>query len=267
MYLLFFLYTANCIAFTDDDTSKVKGGYRKSTLYTYGNKLGEINQKSKNLEKVIKYNSKGYITEVISYEENKIVRKEEYKRKDNKITEIFLYIYPENEIASITKFKYDQNGNLIDERVYNYKSGTNLYGFSYEYNSNGQLIETKFSLGNIRQFKYNVRGLLYLSIDIGNDVVDNSSVELKDSTIYIYNDIGQLIKNEFKYDNKPPYYEMYKKMYKYDLNGNCIEEKYFHFDNSFSRYTNKYDKYGNIIEIIKYENHEISSKNEYIYSK
>ncbi len=122
-------------------------------------------------------------------------------------------------------YKYDNNGNKIEENCYN-SDGSLCWKYTYKYDNNGNTIEKN---------SYKSDGSLYRKYT------------------YKYDNNGNKIEeNGYKSDGSLDY----KYTYKYDNNGNTIEGNRYNSDGSLDykyTYKYKYDKYGNWIQKIYFE--------------
>jgi hypothetical protein len=135
------------------------------------------------------------------------------------------------------KYKYDNNGNLIEKIGTNQTSDTFQYQFTYKYDNNGRKIE----------------GSLYLAKGI-------NAYNYK----YKYDKKNNLVE-ELRYDTKGILSG--KECYKYDENSNKIEsDKYGSDTILINKCTAKYDSVGNKIEYYDYSpNDSTSHKDNYKY--
>ena len=221
----------------ENDLSKenIIGNPKEIKEYHYSAKelFGEAQKEKLLHENILRFNSEGNITEFIRN------NSQSYKTYYNEITKQKekTHIYDGEELVGLKKYKYDENGNQIEESSY---SDGELVGFKkYKYDENGnQIEESSYSNGklvDLKKYKYDENG----------NQIEKSS----------YSD-GELDRRSFKY--------------KYDKNGIQIE-KGSYFEGKLERfYKYKYDENGNKIETNKfYSDGELgySKKNKYSYFK
>ncbi len=134
--------------------------------------------------------------------------------RGNKIREI-LYSPTDGTVTETKNFRFDKNGNLIEETV---KKETSTIKTVHRYNSKNNRIET----------------VLYQT---------DGSVDRKISNVYDEN--GLLLESVGKLDDGRMFM---RDSYLYDARGNVIE-----FKNNLKKITAKYDGRGNVLSILKYQ--------------
>lgn len=163
-----------------------------------------------------------------TYDENGLLRKENYYQKNYSINET-AYLYDENGVL-IKKNHYYKDGDLYSETDYTYdKSGKLIKEVETGYYSNVDQIRTTL-------YSYDSNGRL-----ISKEINEGSDIH---PTYFTYDEKGNLIKKEEKF----PYGGIYE--YKYDENGNKVIEEAIEaagFTKSHIKYF--YDSKGNPIKI------------------
>ena len=206
----------------ENDLSKenIIGNPKEIKEYHYSAKelFGEAQKEKLLHENILRFNSEGNITEFIRN------NSQSYKTYYNEITKQKekTHIYDGEELVGLEKYKYDENGNQIEESSY---SNGKLVGLEkYKYDENGNQIEkSSYSDGELdrRSFKYKYD-------ENGNQIEKGSYFEGKLERFY---------------------------KYKYDENGNKIETNKFYSDGElgYSK-KNKYSylKNKNWIKYIEY---------------
>ena len=206
----------------ENDLSKenIIGNPKEIKEYRYSAKelFGEAQKEKLLHENIVRFNSEGNITEFIRN------NSQSYKTYYNEITKQKekTHIYDGEELVGLEKYKYDENGNQIEESSY---SNGKLVGLEkYKYDENGNQIEkSSYSDGELdrRSFKYKYD-------ENGNQIEKGSYFEGKLERFY---------------------------KYKYDENGNKIETNKFYSDGElgYSK-KNKYSylKNKNWIKYIEY---------------
>jgi hypothetical protein len=231
-------------AINDWEKWGLKGKVESITRSTYKavDRFGNIEKEGKYFPTIRrKYDESGYIIEVI--------------------VEEFDNVTP----ATESKFKYDENRNVIESNVYN--SDGSLDGMTaYKYDDSGNEIESS---------TYNSGGYLESKT---NSKYDDSGNEIESST---YNSGGRLqFKNTYKYDGRGNNIETndyqadgsleYKDTRKFDENGNVIESNVYNSDGSLdgkSTFSYDFDNKGNWIKKIQFRNEiaEYIIEREYEY--
>jgi hypothetical protein len=253
----------------------INGFYKKCIVYNYKFKFGEIDLKTKIKKIINNYNDDGLLIESINYNEKSTKSdKAIYKYKFDNTISIYECTFYDNKgvlfTKEITEFKYDENGNLIENcDAYN-SSGKRKYIRKYDKNNN--IIESSFYWedgGTIYNDKYDY----YKNENkkIINSYANGINFERE---ICKLNDSGKIIEQiNYKLDTQNKMIQECQIMCKYDINGQIIEQVEYKFDsqgisNQNSHITYKYDQFGNVIEEIYYDYmNEPIDKTEYIYSK
>ncbi len=137
-----------------------------------------------------------------------------YDDRGNKIREI-LFSPTDGAVTETKNYRYDKNGNLIEESV---KKETSTIKTVHRYNSRNHRIET----------------VLYKA---------DGSVDRKITNVYDEN--GLLLESVGKLDDGRMFM---RDSYLYDARGNVIE-----FKNNLKKITAKYDGRGNVLSIIKFQ--------------
>jgi|GEM_PF-4435340 len=174
-------------------------------------------------------------------------------------------------IYSVYKWKYDVKGNMIEESRFDADGSLILKG-EYKYDEQNN---------NVEKIYYNAEGRLVCISrydDIGNRIEsvhydDEYVEESRGIAIYRwkYDEQGNLIEESY-YGPDGQLKEFYlgyaKKCYEYDEQGNRIETRYYGADDKlFNRgrpyvIETKYDEYGNKIEYMKYDADDNLVENE-----
>ena len=207
---------------------KVKGGFKECIVYHYYIKDGKIDSSSKQKTEINKYDDNGNLIEFTYYlpENGSFWSKSIFKYDCNENILEQIGYYSNDSIKYIHRYKYDVNGNLIEEYEHDFEFDLMNHKRIYNYNSKGNISE-------IKDLEY-----------------DNQFLKL-DHRIFNYNDDGYLIEmKDFDCDDS------LKKLhvFNYDKKGNKINYSWFSIE-SLNGYdeTYKYDEKNNIIEEIHYE--------------
>ncbi|MFA6456720.1 MAG: hypothetical protein WCW40_07860 [Bacteroidota bacterium] len=137
-----------------------------------------------------------------------------YDSKGNK-TRITEYNASDGKIRTIVSFRYDKNGNLVEELL---KKDENSFKTVHRYNSRNSKIET---------VSYRADG----------------TVEKK--ITYVYDETGLLLETFGKLDDGRLFM---RDSYLYDGTGNVIE-----FKNNLRKFTMEYDRNGNLTSVLKFQ--------------
>ena len=202
----------------ENDLSKenIIGNPKEIKEYRYSAKelFGEAQKEKLLHENIVRFNSEGNITEFIRN------NSQSYKTYYNEITKQKekTHIYDGEELVGLKKYKYDENGNQIEESSY---SNGKLVGLEkYKYDENGNQIEkSSYSDGELdsRSFKYKYD-------ENGNQIEKGSYFEGKLERFYKYkyDENGNKIEtNKFYSDGELGYSK--KKKYSYLKNKNWIK--------------------------------------------
>ena len=206
----------------ENDLSKenIIGNPKEIKEYRYSAKelFGEAQKEKLLHENIVRFNSEGNITEFIRN------NSQSYKTYYNEITKQKekTHIYDGEELVGLEKYKYDENGNQIEESSYSNGKLVDLKKYKYDENGN-QIEKSSYSDGELdrRSFKYKY---------------DKNGIQIEKGSYF-----------EGKLER------FYK--YKYDENGNKIETNKFYSDgelgyskkNKYSYFKNK-----NWIKYIEY---------------
>ncbi len=148
---------------------------------------------------------------------------------------------PEKKGIEISSVRYNSNGNKIEETIYNKNDGTVFSKTAYRYDLDGNLIEEATTKGDAKTktiYRYDSAGNEKEMVSYKQDgTVDRKGIYVYDGDNNLVESLGYLSDGRL----------FSKELYAYDSNGNVIEQK-----NSISRYTYAYDGDGNMIEMIKY---------------
>ncbi len=242
---------------------KIKGGFKECKQYKYNYKFGEINNSSKKLWELDKFDEKGNTIIMDSYrysdslDENII-----YKyNKDGKIIEISSY----NEHGALNEKylqEYNEKGDVILIQQSTSGGISPMYSYEYKYNETGNVIEFseyRWKLSKRITYKYDALG--YKTEKKFEEGTDKGKKEY-----YTYNDERNRIE-EIHYNNDGIIES--KISFKYDTSNNLIETTFYNTDGKMvSKIFCKFDEYGNCLEIISYNNlNEPETKWEFILSK
>ena len=148
---------------------------------------------------------------------------------------------PEKKGVEILSFRYNSAGNKTEETIYNQNDGTIFSKTDYRYDQDGNLIEEAITKGDAKTktvYRYDSTGNKKEMVSYKQD----GTVDRKG--IYVYDDDNNLVES-LGYLSDGRLFS--KEFYAYDSTGNAIEQK-----NSVSRFTYAYDGDGNMIEMIKY---------------
>jgi hypothetical protein len=148
---------------------------------------------------------------------------------------------PEKKGIEISSVRYNSNGNKIEETTYNQNDGTIFSKINYRYDQDGNLIEEVTTKGDAKTktiYRYDSTGNKKEMVSYKQDgTVDRKGIYLYDGNNNIIESLGYLSDGRL----------FSKELYAYDSSGNVSEQK-----NSVSRFTYAYDDDGNMIEMIKY---------------
>lgn len=247
----------------------------KEAHYGADEKFGEVIKKEKHKQVDFYFNedgfflenmSKSYLTEISSFDNT---TRETFKyNKEGKIIRKSFFSDFFSESETLTSYKYDDRGNLIEEKA-NKVTGELLSRDTYTYDDRNNKIEEKIMNSKEkvlwkRVFKYDSKGNNIEKTEY------NSDGELDSKNIYKYDDRNNLIeeseynsdgnlenKNVFKFDIKGNLIEEFtydsegmqenKAILKYDEKNNNVEEKKYYSDNSLKMLGDyKYDKSGGL---------------------
>jgi len=203
------------------------------------------------------FNEKGYIIEENQYKNGSLSWKTKCKYEKNNIIEKNGY-NSDGQISSKTELEYDQKGNIIKKTKYPvikifWKGKRIKYETTFKYNKNGNKIEeNRFNsdntLGTKVKFKYNEKGDV---IEV-NEYNSDGSLRVKKRFTYT---ISGNIEEEIAY--KPDGDLFWKNVYKYNKNNDYSE--YLIFNNkdildSKITYEYQYDNHNNWIKKIEFSN-------------
>lgn len=153
---------------------------------------------------------------------------------------------PTGEKFLLSLEEYDENGNLILEETFNSEGASEKW--IYNYNSNSNCIEKiknpASSLSEKFNYEYDgekkikevwTRKIGTNIIPIEKDFLYNEDILIETNAIstqidyfdkwkFQYDHLGQMVKKTGLFKNGRPHHEHF---YKYDENGNCIQEEYY----------------------------------------
>jgi YD repeat-containing protein len=216
----------------------------------------------------IQLNSFPHSNNLTLFNESGKITEEIYFNLDDSLRFKYVLTYDENERLirnesfhddyserTRTNYKYDEQGKLIEEvhyaRILKKTTGLILnHKKTFSYDENGNLIEENFSNGNPyfdqkKTYKFDDNANLTNQLDLDADG------QLKDKSMYKYDEHGN--KTEFTYRDVGGAITTF--LYKYDANGNLIEEG-TKGSSIKTSYEYDYDNQGNWIKKIQF-----SSKN------
>ncbi len=216
---------------------KVKGGYRTCIMDEYIYVSGEVDSNKEEKIYIAQYDKAGNMIHWFDYELNmfKVFK----TNKFGNIIERAHYNSDSSVYMKISKIKYDTNGNKI-EFFFELPGANASAKCQYKYDSSDKMIE---------EIWFNEEGNIYRNFR------------------FYYNSSGkQVNKIFFDIDMNIGWVS---EQYKYDRNGNKIEEICFNSDGSLlSECRYKYDEYGNVIEECVFGGEgELSRKHVYEYSR
>ena len=176
-------------------------------------------------------------------------------------------------IPMIIEYQYDSSDNLIKESCYTGEDQHLSSYYTYEYNSNNQLIlENSFSQNRdnndfriITKSEYEHLGEQLISLTQYR-LKANSEDEFEIFKIHTYKyDSGRLSEEIIDYEQTA---NQSKNTYEYDENGNLIKksQQLYYSDDIFD-YRWRYDTYNNKIEEKRYCNDEEIQKTTFEYTK
>ncbi|GJQ07770.1 hypothetical protein CAPN010_19280 [Capnocytophaga cynodegmi] len=196
-----------------------------------------------------------------------------YNPQGRKIEKIF---YEEDgSISSKETWKYDEQGNLLENNSDYYKGVHSFYYTTYKYNEKGKLIEEIWNSNSSSTksiWKYNEKEELIEYIRYEDETVSRKEK-------HIYKEVGErgnLVKTiwcEYKFGetfNVERYYNEHEKLieeihyeengtissketWKYNDKGNKIENIWYNKNGKIVKKTSKYDDKGNLIEETYYD--------------
>lgn len=230
---------------------ELKGKVKSCTTYNYvipgsvdtKNKLWNAQPKKLLKNTITLYNPSGKVVEESNYFGNEFMDKHifKYDSEGNLIEDVQ---YNENGISSLKScFKYNSRGDKIEVEYYK-ENGILDSKRKYKYDSLGNLIEDILYNENgvmIRKsaYKYDMKGNIVEEINFDRDIINKLSKE------YVVKNINP---NNFQHMLTT------KISYKYDARGNKTEESTFFPPDSFSnKLVYKYNLKGNPIEDIFYD--------------
>lgn len=222
-------------------------------------------ENKRTLNSQVKYNDKGYKTEVDVYMFN---MKETYAYDaKEQLVEQGSYNASENKKVTKSTFKYDDKGNKIEQDEYAPDGSPNGKKI-YTYDTKGNLIEAKsYNKGG------SFEGKDTYTHDAKGNILERITYSEKDSVVFkwgnTYNDKGAKTETDFyaKLGGKP---SETKNTYKYDDKGNKIEVNQYKSDGSIeNKESHKfvYDEKGNWTKDSVSENGhpELIMEREYTY--
>ncbi len=226
------------------------------------------------------YDKNGNEIEVIDYYYDYSVellsrkRTFKYDEDENIIEEIWYdpsiagqYIYKYNEEGNmIEKVWYNPDGGIIEKKAYKYDENSNMIK-EIEYDSDGKsdiTVTNKYDQnGNvIEKIEYDSDGKLYNTVTYKNDKNGNmiegnwldAEGNIQEKVSYKYNIKGQVVELSW-YGPEDGSTEKYS--YEYNENGHVIEYSRYDSDGSLNNkntYKYEYDKFGNWLKKIIFEN-------------
>jgi len=256
----------------------------EETWYEFG-KLSRIykyryNEKNLKIERTFQH-ADGIIdfTDTYSYDDNSnLIEENHHDNEKDYLNDKTIYKYDrigkllgkieyssDSDIKGKEVFRYNDAGDLIVESHYDSEDSTSInYRQISKFGTKGNIIEkiTIFStIENkyIKQFDEN-GNLIFVT------EFDNDSLHSKISYTYDLN--NRLIEESLLFlESKYRYLGAYKTKYKYDTNGNLINEEWFNKDyNLYQKYIYQYDENGNLLNATAYNSKgDILSKYSYSY--
>ena len=208
-----------------------------------------------NTIELCKYKLDGSLVSKQTHEYNKDGKFIEYINQDTRETHKYdnignvveHIVYKKSMIKQIETTKYNEDGKQVESTFYK-PDGNKSGWFTIKYNEKGEIIGSiAFNAdGSLRQkFEYNKDGKI---IEFYESNYDGKQIS-KD--IYKYNEIGQIIEEiSMGNDNLK-----YRKIYKYDANGNeieCCKVSQRGSTGGKSKVISKYDSNGIKIEVLTY---------------
>jgi len=219
-----------------------------------------------------KFDKKGNIIEYATYNNECLLTTYKYNDKNNP-TEILEYKFnckslvdfnnlKDYELSYKYIIKYDNNGNVIETKVYNGRDSLLICKTIYDYDAKENLVEKK----HYRDGLLNLKFIYNYDENVKNEIeehYDNGRIFCQ--YISKYDDKGNIIETNkywynYRYDKKEDKFKELEKIYlmeqniiKYDNKGNIIEieRNEYKYDGSLShkkKYNHKYDDKGNEIE-------------------
>jgi hypothetical protein len=238
--------------FSKERKPDVKGGFKTRTSYIYFYDDEKLDIKSNEKLELIKYDEFGKKIAWFEFSHDSIYEKEffKYNHKGNLLNEV--NYDKSGEVVSMTKYKYDNKDNMIEkieydnaesvistenikyddfqniiEEIHNYSDGSNDFSYKYslKYDKNGRIIEKIDSVyENFYKKKWNFEGKWIYKYNNKGSKIEEKKYDCEDSLelthSYIYDIIGNIVMDEYKY---PDEYIYFKISYKYNKIGNITE--------------------------------------------
>jgi hypothetical protein len=273
-----------------DSEEKVKGGYKKCTVFSNYFSFGKLDIKRQIKCNTMKYDKRGNVIEFVHYGCDGYTPYKDTYKYDTEGHVIEHGYYESSNIFKIEIYTYNNNGNMIESTTYD------PYGKVYakvtcKYNTQGNRIDST-SFGRYGRLVLNSK-FTWVYNNEGKKIEQvyyNEDEEVDSKETYKYDDKGNLIekvcyapwstvgiKEIYNYDDKGNlivrgrYISEYEveETYKYDDKGNQTEKvSYDSYGSVDGKYSYKYDGFGNRIEEIKLnEFNEPVSIMIHVYSK
>ncbi len=240
---------------------KAFGGFNECFEYIYMYKSGQIDSNSKKLERKLKYDEKGnMVEEIIFGDDGKIDITQNY-HYDDKGNKIVYFQSDYNYLDYKITYKYDTRGNRIERVLYD-KNDSISEIFTYHYDEKNNLIKLIKYL-NMGFDRYNSTTCLFDdNKNLYEEIIDDNGIFCKYT--FIYNETGNII--EEKTYNKSNIIQR-KSIYEYLNEVKVYQKILFYNENALIDHTFefKYDKKGNYIEAIWYEENVMQLRYTYSY--
>jgi hypothetical protein len=214
----------------DDVPFKIKGGYKKCTVYHLDYKFDKPDENSKEIFDKYFYNDNGFIIDeesIICSSCNKI----KYRYNNLGLNNEILYYTYNGTLSSKEIIQFDSTGRKINSSIYN-DNGYLYQKFIFIYDKNGNLIEEKeedlqtqknkktkkIEFQNIKKFKYDERGNIIEQVNLRFNKIESKIA-------YFYDDKNKLIESILLNCYNIQAVEITNKYrYFYDINGNLSEK-------------------------------------------
>jgi YD repeat-containing protein len=286
--LLFFLFQTSFLYSQDT----VKGGYTSCTVYEYSYKLKKVDPDSKAKTAIYKYNANGNKTEKVAFGDDGGVEEKSFWTYDEKGKEIGWkgayksWFWTRNNgdewvieyamDSGFSKKLYNDQGRLIEEIGYQADS-TLSDRFCRKYDDKGNEIEYTEFFNNRENwyegpgatFRYKQdSGIIKKEYDDTGNLIKKSLINMHNSAdanyTFKYDKNGNMIEEDVYYNRDSS--SIKTTTYKYDDKGKRIEEKKLPQNGSGGyKITFKYDDKGNLVEEASCKNKEVKYKYEYKY--
>ena len=221
------------------------GNVEKVTISEY--RYSEHVKSDAKEKKIYLFNSDGNVTNVQIEHSGRVTQYEEIEYDENG-TKIRKAVCYSDSYKYDIKYRYNRDGRLAEEVYMGLKNEIGKNGLdsrhSYRYDSNGNLIEESMK----HYTDYGVDWKIVYRYDSKERLVEQYNYEMDEVeryTLFEYDGNNCISRNEWDGKNRP----LAKRLYKYDDTGRKIEESLYNHDGElFSKLSYKYDAQGNMVE-------------------